>query len=508
MTVRLLPTLLLALLLLLPQGLSSGIYSAGSGEIAAALGLSADEASWLNVLYMLGQILSLPLSAWLARQWGSRQLLRVAALVGGVATLATLLAPTQWQWPAWFAHGASASALLLLAHRVVLGNLSFSAISVVQAVMSLVVVLIPLGLYPMLMGQLAEAGLWHWAFALQLIPYLALLYWVRFGSWPWPELRETHRFNWVQGGLLAGALTVVTLLLLKGERYNWFDDPRITALATVTLPVAGLAALAIRRGWGRGTLLESQVLALPSARVGMVNAAVAGFAVMGATMLTSGFVTGTLGYSHAQLGQLELVSFGGMLLGALVAVRVTYFPGGQPDKVVPLGVLMMVIACVLLTSSSAASGLSDLWPAMLLKGLAVGILNVTVVIHILRSLPKAHLLQGVAWFYLFRTLGSMLSIAEFSRLKTLEAANATSVLGSYFNPASDTFQHYSHSLSQGLGASGQITSALLSGALKGQVASVASVNSFQWLIASIACCAVVMVSSKVWAAKQAPKSQS
>ncbi|WP_368231001.1 MFS transporter [Aeromonas sp. s3] len=79
--------LVLTLLLLLPQGITGEVYSTGAAEIAGALGLSGDEASWLKTLNMMGQLMTLPLAAWLARRLGYRNMTRLGALIGLVAAL-------------------------------------------------------------------------------------------------------------------------------------------------------------------------------------------------------------------------------------------------------------------------------------------------------------------------------------------------------------------------------------------------------------------------------------
>lgn len=169
--------LVLTLLLLLPQGITGEVYSTGAAEIAGALGLSGDEASWLKTLNMMGQLMTLPLAAWLARRLGYRNMTRLGALIGLVAALlACLCRQPAPQLLAWWGHGVSASLLLLVAHGLVLRGLGYRAIALVEGAMLLGVVLIPMGLYPLLLAHLAEESLWHWAFAAQVPVFLALLY--------------------------------------------------------------------------------------------------------------------------------------------------------------------------------------------------------------------------------------------------------------------------------------------------------------------------------------------
>ena len=502
----------LALLALFPQGITGEIYTTGAAEIAGALGLSVDEATWFKTLNMFAQLTALPLASWLAYRIGYRELFRLGAVIGLISAMTSSL----WMSPAaqmlaWLGHGISASFLLLFAHTIILKNLSYRGIAFAEGIMLLSVVLIPLSIYPYFLAHLAENNLWHWAFAIQVAPFLMMLFFARFGRWPVPEQAEKIAFNWLQALLFSGFICSLTFLLLRGERYNWFRDPMIVQLTIATLLLGIITFVALRNRWGRGEYIRTAALSDPHGKVGMLDAAVAGFVILGTTILISTYVTQVLHYNHEQLGELEMIGFSGMIVGLVIALVMTSNIKLNPEKVIPLGVLIMVIACLLLTNSNAGRGISDLWLPLLLKGLAVGILNVTLTVHILRTFPKRHVVEGIAWFYLFRNLGSMLSISEFSRLMSIETANSVSVLAENLNTSLETFAVHQHALTQGMqqsghGATAESSIALMVGQLKTQALSIAGVNNFQWFIFSIAILVPIMALAMKWATNH-PHSQ-
>lgn len=494
---RSLQLLALALLLLLPQGLTGELYNSGAAEIAGALGLSGDEASWLQTLNMMGQLTMFPMAAWLVRRLGYRAMARLGALTGlGAALIACLCRQPAPQLLAWLGHGVSASLLLLVAHGMVLRKLGYRAIALVEGAMLLGVVLIPMGLYPFVLAHLAEAGLWHWAFAVQVPAFLGLLYWVRFGPWFACGERLPLRFNLLQALLLSGFIGGLTYLLLRGERFDWFQDPHLVTLGWLTLGLGGLMALALWLRWGRGAYLRTELLATPSCKAGMLDAAMAGFAILGTNLLVTVYVTQAMGYSHVELGRMDLVGFAGMLVGLLIALYATTNPARDPEKVIPIGIVLMLTACCLLTGRSAGSGFDDFWPALLLKGVAVGILNITLTVHVLRSLPWAYLDEGVAWFYLFRNLGSLLAVAQFSHLMHQETSQAVNRLGEHYNSASQAFLDYQ----QAAAALGQEAApALLAKPLHTQAMAVAGVNNVQWFLFTLAFLIPVVIGTMRWA---------
>ena len=508
MKIRTLPLMALAVLALLPQAITGQIYSASASHMAGALGLSLDEASGFKTLNMIAQLTMLPLASWLAYRWGNRMLLRLGAAIG----LASALVSSLWMLPlpqlvAWAGHGVSASFLLLFAHRIVLTYLGFRAIAFVEGAMLLMVVLVPMGLYPYLLAHLAhlaDEGGGHWAFAIQAVPFLLVLFWARCGRWPCPDKREVIGFNWLQALLISGFIAGAAWLLLRGERYNWFRDPDIIVLALVTAVLGCLSVLAFKYRWGRGEYIRTAVMADPHGKVGMLDAAVAGFMILGITLLISNFVVGVMAYSHEELGKLGLISVPGMLVGLAVALFMTSHPPRDPEQVVPLGVMLVLVTAVLMAGRNAESGAADLWIPLLVKGLAIGLLNVSITIHILRKFPRAQAAEGVAWFYLFRTFGSLLAITQFSRLMTVESQSALSVLGESFNAAGVSFLHYQQQAATALQsilgqAAPDQVAMLLSQQLKTQALSVAGLNNFQWLIFTMAMLVPVMVGALKWA---------
>ncbi len=501
--------LLLALLALFPQGLTSEIYTTSAAEIAGSLGISLDEASAIKVLNMIGQLIALPLAAWLVYRIGNRRLFRLGAVTGlGSAIVSSLWMSMMPQLIAWFCHGVAASFLLVFAHHMVLKQLDYREIALVEGGMLLSVVLIPLGLYPYLLAHLAENNLWHWGFAIQVSAYLGMLYWAFQGTWPWTEQRQTIPFNWLQAVLFSGFVCGLTYLLLRGEHHNWFRNPDIVRITLITIALGVGAVICMAKGWGRGSYLFTDVLASRHSKAGMVDAAVAGFSILGTTTLTASYVTQVMHYSHLHLGRLELIGFAGMLMGLVIALLMTSKPGRDPEKVIPVGVAMIVLSAVLLTGSNAYSGIGDLWLPLLLKGVAVGILNVTLTIHILRSFPRRHLAEGIAWFYLFRNLGSLLAIGLFSRLTTFEASRIQTVLAENFDSTNEVFIHYQGIFEQllqqsVLAPSAERAALLLSGQLQTQVMSVAGVNNYQWLILSMAALVPIMGIVMGWAKRGA-----
>lgn len=307
--------------------------------------------------------------------------------------------------------------------------------------------------------------------------------------------------------LLSGFIATLTYVLLRGNRFNWFDDEHIVVTATAAAILGVLTYLSMYFRWGKGEYIRGQILVSRHGKAGMLDAAVAGFVILGTNLLVSTYVTGVMHYNHAQLSILELFGFIGMLGGLGVAYYMTSHPMRDPEKIIPFGVLIMLFSCYLLSGSNAHSGYDDLMLPMMIKGLAVGILNISLTVHILRGFPKLRLTEGIAWFYLFRNLGSMLAITQFSRLMSYETNYSLSQLKENYDPSSPAFVHTYQMIQsalqqQGMSATTEQIAQLMAQKLQTASMSVAGINNFQWIIFTIGMLAPVMAVAMKWAGKE------
>lgn len=497
-----------ATLALIPYGVMSAIYNASSGHIAGSLGLSLDEASWFNLFYQLGQLLALPLASWLVYRSGVKHLLIASATLGLATSLLISFSTSLFiHYFGWLALGFAASGVLLAVQVQVLRSLPFKQIVFAEGGLLLTNTLLPAGIYPWLLAVLAENNLWRLAFAVQAIFYVLLLAWI----WLRPVADEVINdkkisFNFLQVALISISICGLAFFLLRGNFYNWFDTALIVEIMLVTGVLLLLTAYAISKGWGRGEYLRSDVLRVNGNKVALYNVAMAGFAGTGTSILISSYLVGVLKYSHSELGWLQLPAFAAMLLGLLFSLWICNQPKLKSDALIPLGVLMIVISSIFLTNSSAASGASDMWLALAVRGLGIGLLNVTVTISILTRFDKSQLPQGVSYFYLSRTLGAMMGSALFSRLASSESASVLNVLGENFNPLNVAFIQQQNTmvqvLQQGmLEATPARVASLLSAQLQTQTAAVVGVNNFQWFLLCICILGSILISAKIWLAK-------
>lgn len=501
--------IMLASLAMIPFGITSAIYNASSAEMAGTLGLSADEGSWFSILYMLAQLVMLPFSSWLTYRFGAIRLLIAGVIIGLVScTFSAFTTVTTVHYLAWFGHGIAASAMVVAAQVLVLRNLTIRELAYAEGCILLLSTLLPFGIYPWILAELAENSLWQFAFAVQIIFYIIFLCWIWLRPFPYKDHKQPVALNLLQTCLMTAAIVGVVFVLMRGQFYNWFDSQMIINTSITTAVLLLLYVFAIKKRWGNGEYIRCDVLRSTKNKISMYNGALAGFAVLGTSMLIGSYLVGVLKYSHSELGWVQVPAFSTMILGLVVSIWISNHPRLKSDMVIPIGVLMILISSAFLSSSNAYSGESDMWLALLLRGFGVGVLSVTATTSILSSFDKKHIPQGVSYFYLFRTLGGLAGGALFSRLMSEEASNVVNVLGENFNTNNSTFIRYQDAMVQLLQngmqeATPSRVAALLSGQLKTQTAAIAGGNNFQWFVICVCILTPILIIGKKLAARSA-----
>lgn len=239
----------------------------------------------------------------------------------------------------------------------------------------------------------------------------------------------------------------------------------------------------------------------------MYNAFLAGFAVMASNVLFTSFLKMALQYNSINAGYAQLPAFYAMLAGMLVSVLVYYFRRRVSDAVVPFGVVMIILSVHKFSQLPSFAGTESLPVPMLLRGFGVGLLNVSVTIAVLMYFHVGQRLEGIANFYLFRTIGGVIAGAVFSRVIQSHSAQASGEIGRTLDSVNNAFGAYEDALRSTILTHGHLPNSALgmsqiSAVVKEQVTTLALNNSLLMFIVSVFALAPVLLIGKKLAAKQ------
>jgi DHA2 family multidrug resistance protein len=297
------------------------IVAASLSQIQAGIGASADEISWVQTIYLLAEVVVIPLTAYLSKMWGTRNVYVVCAAAFILTSVATGLSTSiEMMIITRALQGFAAGAMIPAGFATAMTVFPPERRVTAQVVFGLVVTLAPT-IGPTLGGHLTEALGWRWLFFVNVPPGLLVIFLVgRYGDFDRGDPSLGKDVDWLGLGLMSAFLLTTQYVLEEGAKQNWFTDDLILGLSVVAV-VTGVAFI-----WRQLTYRQPIVSLKPFAdrnfALGFVMNFVSGAALFGGTFILPLFLGEVLRYSSAQVGTTMLVSGLTMFTIAPVAGRV------------------------------------------------------------------------------------------------------------------------------------------------------------------------------------------
>ncbi|WP_425670611.1 MFS transporter [Vibrio owensii] len=502
------PLLIFALFAIAAFGINSVMFTELSHEMAATSGLSADEVELVKIGFMITQVLGFMFTPILVRKLGTSLPLHSALLVG----LGTNLA-LYWTGQhallftlTWLVSGFFMSMLLVVVNLYLLNTFEQRWLPAIIALTLIFSTLLPMGAYPWLVAEIVEEFDWSFLNVASAWLYFSALVMIGVYKPQAIEIEAKPKSSASVYFVLALTMSLVVFLLMRGSYYNWLDSDWFVQVSSVAAALVLLVVYQLVKTRHLDTA-SMQLHGKLKTNVFMYNAFLAGFAVMASTVLFANFLKMAMHYNSLNAGYAQLPSFYAMLVGMLVSVLVYYFRRPLADAVVPFGVLMILLSVHEFSQLPSFVGTESLPIPMLLRGFGVGLLNVSVTIAVLMYFQVGQRLEGIANFYLFRTMGGVIGGAFFSRVIQSHSAQALGEIGRTLDGSNHVFAAYEQALSSAILTHGRLPNPALgmsqiSAVVKEQATTLALSNSLVMFIVSIFALAPILLIGKKLAAKQ------
>lgn len=386
------------------------------------LDLSASQAEWMNTIYALVFAALLLTVGRVGDLRGRRLVFAIGMVVFMLSSVGAGAAQTGWLLvAARFAQGVGASMILPTTlstmNAIFRGRERGIAFAVYGSTIGGMA-----AIGPLVGGWLATDVSWRWAFWLNIPFGLLVLAGI---AWVIPETREPSidsRLDLVGAALSAIAMAGLVFALIEGATYGWWQQadgslspvPVALALAVVCL-VLFLVREARGRAKGAPTLVDLQLLWLPTLRYGVIAAGIVAFGEFGLMFTLPLLLQGTLGYSALGAGWL-LVS---LAVGAFVVSGVSHLLTERfgTRAVVRAGLALEAIAVAgLALTMSRTVGSWTIAGWLFGYGLGVGAATAQLSSIIMSEVPAAQGGQASGIQSTVRQLGSALGVAILGTL--------------------------------------------------------------------------------------------
>jgi DHA2 family multidrug resistance protein len=384
------------------------IVSASIEEVGGGLSASVDDMSWVQTSYLIGEIIVIPLAAWMSRVMSTRWLLTVAA---AGFTLASMLCGMAWDLRSMIVfralQGIFGGAMIPTAFTAAVVLFKGKQSAVAASCVSVAAGLAPT-LGPVIGGWITDNWSWHWLFYINLVPGVAVAVlapaFVRMDE---PDLTLLKGADYLGMILIAVCLGCLDYVLEEGERWEWFSDDTIRTCAWIAA-LAG-AGFVIRSLTCARPIVDLRAFASRNFTLGCWFAFVTGVGIYGLIYLTPLFLSHIRGFIAWQIG--------GAILWAgpfqLVMVPVYGFLANRVDLrlLLMIGLACFAISLWLFTPMMNQWGWEEMLPAWAFRGIAAPFAIASGLALTMGELPPDRVKSASGLFALMRNLGGAIGIA-------------------------------------------------------------------------------------------------
>src|SRR4029079_9141656 len=210
------------------------IVNVSLNDMRGNLGATTSEIGWVITAYAIGNVIIIPMTSWLAAQFGRRNyfaasivLFTICSFLCGNASSITELQIFR------FLQGVGGGALLVTSQTIITETYPPEKRGMAQAIYGLGVIIGPT-LGPPLGGYIVTNYTWDWIFYINIpIGIVATLLTLQYIQSPkYAEKKKIHEVDWLGIALLAVTVGSLQYVLEKGHEEDWFESSTIIFLTT------------------------------------------------------------------------------------------------------------------------------------------------------------------------------------------------------------------------------------------------------------------------------------
>ncbi len=214
------------------QALDSTIANVALPRMQGELSATQDEMGWVLTSYIVAAAITIPLTGWLAGEFGRRIVFLISIFVFTVASALCGLAESLPQIVLYrFLQGVGGAALVPLSQAVLFDINSPKDFGRAMSIWGIGVTMGPI-LGPALGGWLTDDYNWRWVFYINL-PIGVIAFAGLFFTMPESRNAQSSRFDFLGFGSLSLAIASLQVMLDRGQLLDWFSSREITLEAII-----------------------------------------------------------------------------------------------------------------------------------------------------------------------------------------------------------------------------------------------------------------------------------
>jgi DHA2 family multidrug resistance protein len=380
-------------------------------DMQGNLGATTTEIGWVITAYAIGNVIIIPMTSWLAQQFGRRNyfaasivLFTICSFLCGNANGINELILFR------FLQGVGGGALLVTSQTIITESYPPEKRGMAQALYGMGVIVGPT-LGPPLGGYIIDHFSWPYIFYINIpLGVIAVLLALQFVRSPKYAVKSAVAdVDWIGIGLLALFVGSLQFVLEKGHDEDWFTSPLII-LFTATAILGGFFFI-WRELTFRNPVVNLRVLKNGNLRVGTILSFIMGFGLYGSTFIIPLYTQASLGWTATQAGLLLIpatltTAFLMPFIGKMIQA------GVKQQFMASTGMFIFFVFCMwgykILTPDTSKEAF--FW-MLILRGVAMALLFIPVTTLSLSTLKGREIGEGAAFTGMMRQLGGSFGIA-------------------------------------------------------------------------------------------------
>ncbi|HEX3917207.1 MAG TPA: DHA2 family efflux MFS transporter permease subunit, partial [Caulobacteraceae bacterium] len=416
------------------QALDTTIANVALPRVQGTLSATQDEMGWVLTSYIVAAAITIPLTGWLASEFGRRKIFLLSIVLFTIASVLCGLATSLPQIVFFrFLQGVGGAALVPLSQAVLFDINPPKEFGRAMSIWGVGVTLGPI-LGPALGGWLTENYSWRWVFFINL-PVGVLAFSAVSVFMTHDRSGKARPFDFLGFGALVVAIGGMQLVLDRGPTQDWFSSPEIWTEAL--LGAGGLYVFVVQTLTSRHPFFD-RALALDR---NFLTCNVFGFfigLILFSTMaLLPPVMQGPMGYSVFGAG-LVMMPRG---LGSFAAMFVVGRLVGRVDTrlILLAGLGLCAMAMLGMSHFDLSMDAMPFVTTGIVQGLGIGLLFVPLSVTAFATLDPGLRAEGTAMYTLVRNIGSSVGISLMEAFNTRQAAVAHADMAAHVQPSNPVF---------------------------------------------------------------------
>jgi DHA2 family multidrug resistance protein len=408
--------------------LDTTVVNVSLPHIAGNLSATIDESTWVLTSYLVANAIVLPMTGWLARNYGRKRLLMTSVTGFTVSSLLCGLAPNLPTLVFFrLVQGATGGAMQPLSQAVLLEAFQPHERGKAMGFWGLGIVVAPI-LGPVLGGWLTDTYSWRWVFYINLPVGITSIIMTQLFVFDPPYLRqESSKIDYWGIGLLALWIGSLQIALDLGQEHDWFSSRFITTL--IVLAVGGAIVFVVRELMAREPIVDLHVFKVRTYSTGVFLMTSLGFVLYGSLVLLPIMLQTLLGYPSLQAG----IAMAPRGVGSLIGMPVMGMIIGKVDarKLIAFGLIGGGLTLIWLGQLNLNAGYWDIFWPQFTQGLALSALFVPLTTVSMDPIPRERMGNATSLFNLMRNLGGSVGIAVTGTLLSRHTQANVGILGEH-----------------------------------------------------------------------------